>query len=188
MTETTLAFWDVDYHLLVPALPDLIWGTVAFLIVAVAVYKYAWPSFKSMIDERIEKIDEGLRAAEVARAEIADQRVQIEEEIREAQREATGIRELAQENAQAIVAEAQTRANSEAENILTKAQRRIEADSVTAMRTLEGDVGVLATELAGRIVGEAIQDEGLARRVIDRFLDDLALTTPEYAKYGEAEA
>ena len=54
------------------------------------------------------------------------------------------------------------------------------------MRTLESDVGVLATELAGRIVGEAIQDEGLAHRVIDRFLDDLAATTPEYAKEAEA--
>ncbi len=185
MTETTLA-WDVDYHLLVPALPDLIWGTFAFLIVATAVYKFAWPSFRSMLDERAQKIDEGLRAAEEARAEIADQRAQIQDEIREAQREAAGIRELAQENAQAIIAEAQNRANSEADNILTKAQRRIDADAESAMRTLEGDVGVLATELAGRIVGEAIQDEGLAHRVIDRFLDDLAATTPEYAKGAEA--
>ncbi|NLW12956.1 MAG: F0F1 ATP synthase subunit B, partial [Trueperella sp.] len=103
-----------------------------------------------------------------------------------AQREATGIRELAQDNAQAIVAEAQNRANSEAENILLKAQRRIDADSVSAMRDLEGDVGVLATELASRIVGEAIQDDGLAHRVIDRFINELAATTPEYAKEAEA--
>lgn len=186
MVETTGAWWQFDWHLLLPALPDLIWGTVAFIIVAVAVYTYAWPSFKAMLDERGEKIDEGLRAAEVARAEIADQRVQIQEEIQQAQRDATGIRELAQENAQAIVAEAQNRANKEAASILDKAQNRISADSQAAMRSLEGDVGVLATELAERIVGEALQDEGLAQRVIDRFLDDLATSTPEYAKEAEA--
>ena len=186
MTDTTLAWLNVDYHLLLPALPDLLWGTVAFLIVAIPVYKFAWPSFKAVLDERAEKIDEGLRAAEVARAEIADQRVQLQDQIREAQREATGIRELAQDNAHAIVAEAQNRANSEAETILLKAERRIDADAVSAMRTLEGDVGVLATELASRIVGEAIQDDGLAHRVIDRFINELAATTPEYAKEAEA--
>ena len=80
MTDTTLAWLNVDYHLLLPALPDLLWGTVAFLIVAIPVYKFAWPSFKAVLDERAEKIDEGLRAAEVARAEIADQRVQLQED------------------------------------------------------------------------------------------------------------
>lgn len=186
MTEMTAAWWDFDFHLLLPAPADLIWGTLAFVIVAVAVYKFAWPAFKDTLDERAEKIDAGLKAAAEARAEIADQRAQIDEEIRQAQRDATGIRELAHENAQAIVAEAQDRANSEADNILLKAQRRIDADAVSAMRTLEGDVGAMATELAGRIVGEAIEDEALARRVIDRFLDDLAFTTPEISKEAEA--
>ncbi|VEI13763.1 F0F1 ATP synthase subunit B [Trueperella bialowiezensis] len=186
MFETTSAWWDIDYHLLLPAPADLIWGTVAFAVVAFAVYKYGWPAFKETLDERAEKIDAGLKAAELARAEVADQRAQIEEEIRQAQREATGIRELAQDNAKAIVAEAQTRANTEAENTILKAQRRIDADTISAMRTLEGDIGELATDLAGRIVGEAIQDEALAHRVIDRFIDELAQNTPEYAKGAEA--
>lgn len=178
MPETILAEGSL-FNLLFPAPPDLIFGTLAFVLVAVAVYKFAWPSFVQMLDERVEKIEEGLKAADIARAEVADQQAQLAQEIRDAQREATGIRENAQDNAKAIIAEAQAKARSEADGLVSSAQRRIDADSEAALRSLQAEVGVLATELAGRIVGEAITDEALARRVIDRFLDDLETMTPE---------
>lgn len=178
MPETIL-FEASLFNLLLPAPADLIFGTLAFVLVAVAVYKFAWPSFVQMLDERAEKIEEGLKAAEIARAEVADQQAQLAQEIRNAQREATGIRENAQDNAKAIIAEAQAKARSEADGLVSSARRRIDADSEAALRSLQAEVGVLATELAGRIVGEAITDEALARRVIDRFLDDLETMTPE---------
>ncbi|MEW6876450.1 F0F1 ATP synthase subunit B [Trueperella pyogenes] len=174
------------FHILAPGLSELLWGTLAFIIVAVAVYKYAWPAYVETLDERAQKIDEGLREAEQARAEIADSQAKLVDEIRNTQREATGIRENAQDNAKAIIAEAQAKARTEADSLIVGAHRRIDADSEAAMRTLRGDVGVLATELAGRIVGEAIRDEALARRVIDRFLDDLETMTPELKKEAEA--
>lgn len=166
------SFLAVEYNLLVPAPPDLIWGTLAFALIAFVVYKLAWPAFMSTLDERAEKIEEGLKAAEVARAEVASQQAGLDEQIREAQRQATDIRENAQDNAKSILADAQAKARTEADGIITSAQRRVDADTAAAMRTLEGDVGRLATELAGRIVGEAI-DEKVASRVIDRFLDEL---------------
>lgn len=110
------------------------------------------------------------------RVRIADSQAKLVDEIRNVQREATGIRENAQDNAKAIIAEAQAKVRMVADSLIG-AHRRIDADSEAAMRTLS-DVGVLATELAGRIVGEAIRDEALARRVIDRFLDDLETMTP----------
>ena len=170
----TLAAAD-GLRLFIPAIEDLIWGGLAFLIVAVVIYKLAWPSFVASLDERAEKIDAGLRAAEIARAEVASQQEQLAEDIRQAQREATGIRENAQDNAKAIVAQAQAKARHEAEGMLENANRRIFADSEAAKRHLSAEIGQLATELAGRIVGEAL-DEETASRVIDRFLDELAAT------------
>ena len=35
-------------------------------------------------------------------------------------------------------------------------------------------MGSLATELASKIVGEALEDQARQSRVVDRFLDDLA--------------
>ncbi|SDU77595.1 F-type H+-transporting ATPase subunit b [Arcanobacterium phocae] len=161
------------FSLLVPAVPDLIWGTVAFLIVAIAIYKFAWPSFSATLDERADKIEKGIQAAEIARAEIAQERAGLGEQLRDAHREAEVIRERATDNAKTIVAQAQAQAHSEAGQILEVARRRIEADSDAARRTLHSEVGTLATDLAARIVGEAITDSALAQRVTDRFLDEL---------------
>ena len=148
------------FSVLFPALPDLIWGTIAFAVVAVVVYKFAWPSFAATLDERREKIEYGLKAAQIAKAEIAAEREGLASEV-------------AQAHAKNIVADAQTKAHAEADSIIGGAHLRIAADAEAAKRTLRADVGTMATELAGRIVGEAINDEALARRVIDRFISDL---------------
>lgn len=160
-------------HLLLPAIPDLIYGTLAFVIVALGIYKFAWPSFMEMLDERAEKIDQGLKAAEIARAEVADERQTLADEVRNAHRQAAEIREKAQTNAKTIVADAQAQARTEADQILDGAQRRIDAEADSAKRALRSDIGALATELAGRIVGESLTDQELAKRVTDRFLDEL---------------
>lgn len=164
------------FNLLVPPLADLLWGTVAFAIVAVAIYKFAWPAFSRMLDERTEKIEKGLKAAEIARAEVASEREDLADQIRDAHRDAAEIRAKARDNAKAIVTDAQAQARSEADQILGNAQRRINADTDAAKRSLRSDVGALATELAGRIVGESMTDQELAKRVTDRFLDELETT------------
>ncbi|MCI7550964.1 MAG: F0F1 ATP synthase subunit B [Actinomycetaceae bacterium] len=187
-STTILAAGDSGFSLVWPALPDLLWGTLAFVIVAVAVYKFAWPTFSKTLDERTEKIENGLQAAELARAEIAQERENLASTVVDAHREASEIREKAQENAKSIIVDAQAKARSDADSILAGAQQRIAADTDAASRNLRSDVGILATELAGRIVGEAMTDQEMAQRVIDRFLDDLDATTPASAQVGNREA
>lgn len=167
-----------SFHMLLPALPDLIWGTVAFVIVATVIYKLAWPKFIALLDERTEKIDNGLKAAEIARAEISAEREVLADEITNAQRDAALIREKAQDNAKSIVGAAQLKARTEAQTIIDAAQLRINADTEAATRTLQSDIGSIATNLAGKILGEAITDQALASRVIDRFLDELEESLP----------
>ncbi|MFY9263725.1 MAG: F0F1 ATP synthase subunit B [Actinomycetaceae bacterium] len=164
------------FQLLVPATYDLIWGSVAFAIVALIIYKLAWPTFVNMLDERGRKIEDGLKAAEIARAEIAAQQADLEEQIRDAQREANEIRDVANENAKSILEEARVKAKAEADQIIEAAGVRIAADADAARRTLRTDVGSLATELASRIVGESLTDSELAKRVTDRFLDELEVS------------
>ncbi len=64
-------------------------------------------------------------------------------------------------------------AQAESRRITDQAHQQIEADRVRALTQLRGEVGTLATDLAGRIVGESLEDEARQRRVVDRFLDEL---------------
>jgi F-type H+-transporting ATPase subunit b len=53
------------------------------------------------------------------------------------------------------------------------AQAQIQAERQQAVTSLRAEVGTLATTLAGRIVGESLEDDARSGRVVDRFLADL---------------
>ena len=65
------------------------------------------------------------------------------------------------------------RAQTEANRVTEQAQRQLEAERTQAVAQLRGEVGRLAVDLAGRVVGESLTDEQRQQRVVDRFLADL---------------
>lgn len=180
MTEYILA--AEEHNILLPATPDLLWGTIAFVIVAIAVAKFAWPTFMDILDERKTKIEDGLNAAARAKEEVAGEREALTEEVNEAHREAAQIRNQAKANAADLAEAAKSDAAAAAQRITANAQRQVEADALAAKRALQGEVGSLAVELAEKIVGAQALDPQISRSVIDRFLDDLEAQNAELAK------
>ena len=86
------------------------------------------------------------------------------------------IREDAREQGAQIVQDARDKAQVEADRIIEHAHAQIEADRKAAFASLRRDVGSLATTLAGRIVGESMDDDERQGRVVERFLADLEET------------
>lgn len=185
MIPTALVHAAGDNHVLIPAVYDIIWSAVSIAVVAVVFVKFVIPAFTKVLDERTEKIEGGLKAGETARAEAATLRGEIERELTEARVEAARVREQAQEDGKAIIAEKRGQAQAEAARVLESAHRQIEADRQQAAATLRRDVGSLATSLAERIVGESLADDERRGRVIDRFLDELDAQTPAVAAVPE---
>lgn len=163
--------------ILIPPVYDIVWQLIALIIIGVVLYKYALPKFNAILDERARKIEEGLNAADRAKEAEALARRKAEETLAEANAEAGRIRSDASEDAKSIVAAARKDAESEAARILQNAQRQIEAQRQAAEISLKSEVGLLATELAEKIVGEHLKDTELTARVVDRFLDDLEAET-----------
>lgn len=161
-------------RLLLPAPYDLVWSTIVLLIIAIPFYKFALPRLQAVLDDRAERIEGGLAKAEAVQAEAAALREEYESELAAARTEAARVREEARAEGAQIVAEQRTRAQEEAARILDTAQRQIDAERQQAAVQLRADVGSLATDLASKIVGEALEDEVRRSRVVDRFLDELA--------------
>ncbi len=156
-----------------PPLYEIFWSALILLIILLVVGRYALPRIYSMIDERREAIQEGLEAAEKARADSAAASREKDELLRDAQAEAHQIREDARAQAQQIIAQARSEALSEAQRVQDAAQRQILAERQAAQISLRSDVGLLASELAERLVGEHLENTDLTARVVDRFLDEL---------------
>ena len=81
--------------------------------------------------------------------------------------------EQAVDKAGPAIADAREKAEVEAKRIIDHAHAQIEADRQSAMTQLRGEVGTMATTLAGRIVGESLDDQARQSRVVDRFLDEI---------------
>lgn len=146
---------------------------IGFLILLWLVIKYIAPTFEKIYQDRKEAIEGGLAKAEKAQAEAAAAREEYSQQLESARLEAQKIREEAREEGEKILAEFKDRANSEAARITENAQKTIEAERAAAMVSLRSEVGGLATQLAGRIVGESPEDDERSHRVVDRFLSDL---------------
>ena len=78
-------------------------------------------------------------------------------------------------------AKGQDMARGAKESDLNEAKAQIEAERSAAVASLRTEIGGLATTLAGRIVGESLDDDERARRTVDRFIADLESQPVEHA-------
>ncbi|KAF2415293.1 F0F1 ATP synthase subunit B [Microbacterium sp. B35-04] len=158
---------------LLPAWYDIIWSSVCFIVILFIFWKVALPRMKKLLDERstaiegnIAKADEAQRKAEAALEEYTAQ-------LADARKEAGEIRDAAREDGKKIVAEAKETAAAEATRLTTTAHAQIEAERQTALVSLRSEVGTLALDLAGGVIGESLSDDKKAQAVVDRFLAEL---------------
>jgi F-type H+-transporting ATPase subunit b len=158
---------------LIPELPELIIGAIAFLIVFGILAKVLMPRIQQTLAERTDAIEGGLDRAEKAQAEAARTLDQYRAQLAEARHEAARLREEAREQGAQIIAEMREQAQEEARRVTEAAQAQLAADRQQALAALRNEVGALSVDLASKIVGEALADDARQRRLVDRFLDEL---------------
>ena len=162
---------------LIPHPVEIVLSLVVFGLLYFAIKKFVVPNFERTFHDRTEAIEGGLKAAETKQAEADARLAQLEQQLGEAKHEAARIREEAREQGSQIVAEMRAQAQSEASRIVEHGKAQIEAERQQAVTSLRTEVGSLATALAGRIVGESLEDDARSTRVVDRFLADLESST-----------
>ncbi|MBD8080094.1 F0F1 ATP synthase subunit B [Cellulosimicrobium arenosum] len=187
-TAVVSAAEESTTNILLPHAPDIVWSLVIVVIVGIVFYRYALPKFQAVLDERTAKIEGGLAKAESAQAEAAAALAEYHQQLQEARAEAAKIREQARAEGSDIVADLRAKASGDAARIVETAHRQIEAERQQAAVSLRNDVGVLATELASKIVGESLADSARQSRVVDRFLDELENAGPSAASAAGGSA
>lgn len=165
--------------ILLPAVADLIWGTLSFLILLFFFSKFVMPQARKLAAERAEKIEGGFKRAEASQAEAKELLHQYQLALAEARTEAANIRNAAQSERAQIVAEARDEAVSAATEIAQRAHAQIAAEQAQVVAGLQREVGNLAVDLAGKIVGEVLTDDARARAAVDRFISDLERAATE---------
>jgi F-type H+-transporting ATPase subunit b len=158
---------------IIPKPAEIIVGFVAFTILLLLMRSKVVPRFEKAFQLRITSIEGGLEKAEAAQAEAEQVLRQYKEQLKDAQTDAAKMREDARAQGAAIIEEMRVRAQEEANRITAAASAAIESERQQAIVSLRQEVGTLATDLASKIVGEALDDQVRQSRIVDRFLDDL---------------
>src|SRR5271165_3975086 len=162
---------------LLPSWPEFIIGTILFVLVFGALAKFLLPRTQQMLAQRTELIEGGLARSEEAQAEANALLDQYREQLAEARHEASRLREEAREQGAQIIADMREQAQVEARRVTEAAQAQIQAERQQALNALRAEVGTLAVELASRIVGESLTEEARQRRLVDRFLGELEVSS-----------
>ena len=158
---------------LLPHTAELIVGFVAFSILFIVLRRAVVPMFEKAYAARTEAIQGGMEKAEKAQRDAEIALRNYTQQLSGAQGEAQKIREDARAQGAAILEDLRAKAQEEAARITAAASAQIEAERQQAITSLRNEVGALATELASKIVGEALNDQVRQSRIVDRFLDDL---------------
>jgi F-type H+-transporting ATPase subunit b len=146
---------------------------IAFAIIVFILARYVIPPINKAMTDRQNQIRKQFADLDEAQADARAAEKDFREQLAQARHEAARIREDAREQGAAIIAEMRTQAQEESERILKHARAQLEAERSQAVQSLRNEVGSMATTLAGRIVGESLEDDDRRARTVERFISAL---------------
>ena len=173
LTTTVTIAAEESVNPLIPTIPDLVWGTLAFVIVLAFFFWKILPAMNKSLDARADAIEGGIKRAEEAQAKATAALEEYTAKLAEARGEAGTIRDQARADGAKIVAEAKETAQAEAARVTATAHAQIEAERQSTLVSLRSEVGTLALDLAGGVIGESLSEDKRAQSVVDRFLAEL---------------
>ena len=150
----------------------LILQSIAMMIFVWFCMKFIWPPLLQAMDERRERIAEGLAASDRAEKELDAAKVTVEEKIREARDKASGIVEQANQRHTQILDQAKDDALSERQRQVTAAEADIVQASNQAREELRSAVASLAVLGAGKILEREVDPE-THRELLDKLIAEI---------------
>lgn len=156
---------------MIPNITFVIQG-LAFFAVVWIVMKFGWPHIMAAIEERQQKIADGLAAAERAKAELKDADARVADEIKKARSQASEIIDKAQQQANQILDKAKADALLETARLKATAQAEIDGMVGKARETLRGQVATLAVQGAQKIIQREINPDA-HKALLDQLVNEI---------------
>ena len=134
----------------------LLGQTIAMVVFVWACMKWIWPPLLEAIEERQQKIEEGLAAADKSQEALVKAQAEADDIVAEARKQATGILDQAHARANEIVADGKSAGEKERERQLAAAHAEIEQETNKAREELRGQVSAIAIASAEKILSREI--------------------------------
>ena len=150
----------------------LIAQMIVFLILVWFTMKFVWPPITKALDDRAQKIADGLSAADKAKSELSAANQRVEAQLSAARTDAAQRLADAERLAQSMVEEAKSRASEEAAKIVAAARAEAEQESMKAREALRDQVAQLAVKGAEQILRREV-NAGVHAELLGRLKTEL---------------
>jgi F-type H+-transporting ATPase subunit b len=143
--------------------PHLIAQIISFCIVCALLRRFAYRPVLAMLEERRERIAEGLANADLIKAELARTEAKRQEIMAQVNAQATRLIDEARAAAARVQQQETQRAIAAAEEIMLKAREATEREHDRMLAELKREVGRLIVRTTAAVIGKILTPEDQQR-------------------------
>ena len=156
MGRRTAATFGVDW-------PHFISQVISFAIVAVLLQRFAYKPILQVLEERRQRIKDGLANADRIKLELAKTEAARQEVLNQANIQANRLIEEARAAAARVQEQETQKAIAAAEQIVAKAREAAAQDHARMLTDLKREIGRLVVETTGKVTGKVLTAEDQQR-------------------------
>ncbi len=136
---------------------------ISFVIVAFLLQKFAYKPILTILEQRRQKIAEGLLNAEKIKTQLAESEKRVEDILTKANADAQKMIDEARASAQALADKRSQQAISEAEAIIAKAREATIVERDKTLAELKREVGRLVISTTAKVTGKVLTSDDQKR-------------------------
>lgn len=160
-------------ELFTPDFGLVFWMFIAFGILFLILWKFAWPMILKSVDSRADLIDKGVEYAREAKAQLDNARSEAQTYLDDARRQQADILREADKMKTQIIEQARSAAQTEASKVMENAKLQIQQQQKEAQAQFRNQVSEFALEIAGKIVHNQMQDDKAQGQLVNSLLDQI---------------
>lgn len=157
-------------HWLWPAQAELIYGSIASVIIFGALYKFAGPAVKKAMAARTDRIQQELDESEAAKTAAEAEAAGIRQAAGDIDAERERLFAEADAQAQSLLAEGRARLDQEVADLEARADADIAATAGRANDELRAEISRLAAVATDRVLADGVLDDATHQALIENFI------------------
>lgn len=151
---------------------EVIWGSLAFFVVAFLLWKFARKPLQEMLSNRITSVSDELGAATQTRLTAEAERDRIKAALADSDSEAGRIIEEARRSADQLAVDTAARTEVDITNLRQRATADLASTRTQAESDLSGELSRLSLGAAERVVEGSLDPEA-QQRLIDQYINQV---------------
>ena len=160
-------------ELFTPDFGLIFWMFVAFGVLFLILWKFAWPVILKSVDSRADLIDKGVEYAQNAKEQLDNAQVEAQRYIAEARHQQADIIADANKMKSQIIEEAREEARKEAQKVMDSAKVSIEQSRKEAEANLRDQVSQFALDIAQKVTRGQLENSSAQKKLVNQLLDEI---------------